>query len=229
MISIGVLLLACAVLSQEQTPALGWFLAGSQPRSYRAVVDLTTAQTGRASAKLAVREQLHAHDFGTLMQRIRADRYRGKRVRLSAYVRTEGVDHARIWMRVDGPDRPLAFDNRENMKLTGDNGWTMQQIVLDVPHEAVSISYGFMIGSRGQAWADDFFLQDVETTAATTGIAGAGTSLVDQIMRFAQTVLISVPFLPPWVSPTGEEARSWRQKQYYSLCSSELQNGAFEQ
>jgi len=40
--------------------------------------------------------------FGTLMQDFRADHYQGKRVRFSAFVKTEAAqDWAGLWMRVD--------------------------------------------------------------------------------------------------------------------------------
>ena len=40
--------------------------------------------------------------FGTLMQMISADEYRGGRWKLTARMRTEDAHKAQMWMRVDG-------------------------------------------------------------------------------------------------------------------------------
>ena len=50
-----------------------------------------------------------AYDPGTLVQAVRAEPYRGRRIRLSGFIRTEGANGgAGLWMRVDGTDAILA-------------------------------------------------------------------------------------------------------------------------
>ena len=78
--------------------------------------------------------------FGALSQFIRADDYRGKRVRFSAYVKTHDVSAASsgagLWMRVDGNGGILAFDNMQNRPIMGTTDWKLVSVVLDVPNDA---------------------------------------------------------------------------------------------
>jgi hypothetical protein len=54
------------------------------------------------------------------MQVFRADDYRGKRLRLSGYVKAEKIDQwAGLWMRIDGENKTLGFDNMENRGIRG--------------------------------------------------------------------------------------------------------------
>ena len=65
-------------------------------------LDRTGAHAGNACAylKSVVAE---TDGFGTLMQMFKADEYRGKRVRMSGYVKAKDAsDWAGLWMRVDG-------------------------------------------------------------------------------------------------------------------------------
>ena len=72
--------------------------------------------------------------FGTLMQMIAADDYRGGRWKLiRAHAHGRRARRRRLWMRVDGPDRKVnAFDNMDDRPVTGDSEWKRYEIVLDV-------------------------------------------------------------------------------------------------
>lgn len=104
----AVALAACAVIMGATTPR-GWFLAGTKPAEYEAGVDADQPYQGHASAFLKSKAQ-SVDGFGTLMQSIHAEQYKGKRVRLSGYVRSEGVmSWAALWMRVDQGKDMVAF------------------------------------------------------------------------------------------------------------------------
>src|SRR2546426_4617327 len=78
----------CAVRGEE-TPK-GWFHAGNRPKDYEMSVDREVAHGGKASAHLkSIVTQTSG--FGTLMQTFKADAYRGKRIRMSGYVRAQEV------------------------------------------------------------------------------------------------------------------------------------------
>ncbi|MBD8906428.1 glyoxalase superfamily protein [Methylorubrum zatmanii] len=96
--------------------------------------------------------------IAVLMQSIKADTFRGQRLRLSADLRTQEADLATIWMRVDGDERRgLAFDNMLDREtegpLTGTTDWTRRSIVLDVAPEAGSLHYGVFLRGYGRVWA----------------------------------------------------------------------------
>ena len=158
--------------SQAQAVPLGWYKSGSRSQDYVVGTDETVKRGGAASAFVKSRIP-EAAEFGTLMQTIRAEPWRGKRIRLAAYLKTASVaKSAVIWMRIDGRDRtamPLGFDNMTNRELRGTVDWTRVEIVLDVPPEAMEINFGIMLSGAGQVWADDLQFEEVSTKVPTTG------------------------------------------------------------
>jgi len=150
----------------------GWIVAGSAPADYEFGTDVGKSSDGTKSAFIKSRPEAKGDGFGTLMQMIAADDYRGGRWKLSARMRTEDAEKAQLWMRVDGPDRKVnAFDNMNDRPVTGDSEWKRFEIVLDVAPDSVAVAFGFFLFGGGQVWADDFKLERVSTTVAVTGTA----------------------------------------------------------
>jgi erythromycin esterase-like protein len=96
--------------------------------------------------------------FGAAISAIKIDAARGKKLAITGFIRTEGVEGtAAAWCRVDGPgDRPLAFDRMDDRALKGDTDWTPFTISLDVPNDATGIVFGMLLNGMGTAWYDDF-------------------------------------------------------------------------
>jgi hypothetical protein len=115
-----------------------------------------------------------ADGFGTLMQQIRADGYRGKHVRFAARTKTRDVDgRATLWLRVDGPGNVEVLDNMSTPKryLQGSNDWVENTLVLDVPDGAVAISYGVLLQGNGKVWLDEVKLESADqNTPITTAL-----------------------------------------------------------
>src|ERR1017187_9937896 len=91
--------------------------------------------------------------FGTLMQMCKPDKYLGKRVRMTGYVKSESVtDWAGLWLRVDQANSqvPLAFDNMQDRAIKGTYAWKKYEIVLDVPANASMIAFGALLSGTGQ-------------------------------------------------------------------------------
>jgi hypothetical protein len=135
------------------------------------------SQAGRPCAFIRARPGANPAFFGTLMQMFDASEYLGKRVRLSASVKAEGIaSWAGLWMRVDGAPAPgaqprvLAFDNMQNRPIKGTSGWTPYSIVLDVPSEARAVAFGILLSGPGGAWMDDLRLEAVGTDVPLTGM-----------------------------------------------------------
>ena len=158
-----------AQAAQNQLPA-GWAAAGSRPRDYEMGLDTTEKHGGKAGAFIRLRRYLFRSDgFGALEQIIKADNYRGRRVRLSAYVKTEEVEeYAGVWMRVNGEGRILGYDNMSNRPITGTTDWQKYEVVLDVPETSTTIAFGILLRGAGRAWADDFRLESVGQEVPTT-------------------------------------------------------------
>lgn len=164
----------------------GWFLAGTDPEDYAADVDPNKPKGGSSSALLQSRPGHSPAGFGTLMQTFSASAYAGKRVRMTADVRPQGVERwAGLWMRVDAPERPgVSFDNMQNRPITGTGGWHSYSVVLDVPAESEWISFGVLLAGEGRVWIDNVRFEEVDASVPVTGIrtpvaAGSAPSNLD--------------------------------------------------
>jgi hypothetical protein len=133
--------------------------------------DETEKHAGKASG--CVRSTADGADgFGTLTQWFRADGYRGKRLRMTAFVKTDGVEgQPGLWMRIDGKEKTgLAFDNMMGRPVKGTTDWKKYDVVLDVPEEAEEIFFGFLVAGKGRGWVDDIAFDEVDKDVPTTGL-----------------------------------------------------------
>src|SRR5436189_2066267 len=99
LLSLVALLLTGGVGNADADRPSDW---GGGGEGYELSRDDTVKHEGKASG--SVRSTGDAADgFGTLTQAFRADQYRGKRLRMTGYVKSDGVEGwAGLWMRVDG-------------------------------------------------------------------------------------------------------------------------------
>lgn len=149
----------------------GWGKSGSDPANYEIFVDTNIRRSGKASASVKAKRTFEKKQFTTLAQSVRPDNFREKRVRLSAYIKSENVsEYALMWMRVDGTNlRVLDFDNMEDRPIKGTTDWKRYEIVLDVPAETLEIAFGVILSESGQVWIDDVKFEIVgQDTAKTT-------------------------------------------------------------
>lgn len=156
----------------------GWILAGSRPQDYMSGADTEVVLQGARSGYLASRPGVDGAGFGTMMQTVSADQYRGSRVRFRASVKALNVTGwAGLWMRVDGKrlGMPLAFDNMQSRSIKGTSDWTTYDVVLDVPQGAVDVAFGILLDGKGQVWIDGASLQAVDPSVPTTGGAMPGS------------------------------------------------------
>lgn len=170
--SLGIaFLLACLIGggAHAEAPA-GWTFGAAKPDAYETGVEASGSSPGGKVAFIRVKTT--DQGFGTLMQSIDAEAYRGKRLHLSALLRSEHAGSAQMWMRIDGSgQRSLGFDNMDDRPLNGDRDWQRCDIVLDVPDEAKLIAFGFFVSGTGKVWADNFKLETVGNDVPTTNRA----------------------------------------------------------
>lgn len=142
---------------------------GGGGEGYELSRDEDVKHAGKASG--SVKSVGDGGGFGTLTQGFRADEYRGKRLRLSAFVKAEGVEKAGLWMRIDGKEKTaLTFDNMDNRPVKGTSDWKKVSVVLDVPEDAEEIYFGFLLAGGGQAWVDDMAFEAVGKDVASTAM-----------------------------------------------------------
>lgn len=149
----------------------GWHLAGDHRDAYAIGV---TDDADRAGAVAYLASTAPAPEgFGTLMQTFEADAFRGKRLRMTAHVRTEDVtEWAGLWVRVDGAGatpQPLAFDNMDDRPISGTTAWAAHSVVLDVPTAAAAVSFGVLLNGPGRVLLDDVTFEEVDESVPVTG------------------------------------------------------------
>src|SRR5690606_4612120 len=150
----------------------GWFLSGSDPFNYEMGIDRQVVHQGKASGYLKSKTVLDSTNFATMMQQFKADKFIGKRIRLSGFMKTKDVEtFAGMWMRVDNASEDvLQFDNMSNRPIKGTTNWNLYSIVLDVPPESAVISFGIILSGRGQVWVDQLKFEEVDDSVETTSL-----------------------------------------------------------
>jgi len=172
-----VLLLGATIASaQSSTAPRGWFLAGDHPQNYVTGVDKDVVYQGHPSAYLKPKPSA-TEGFGTLMQQFDAAQYVGKRVRLSAWVKSENVDDwAGLWMRVDAGAKSVAFDNMQNRAIKGTTNWQNYAVVLDVPKDSTGIFFGILVSKSGSVWLNSVQFETVGTDVPVTDMEARSRS-----------------------------------------------------
>jgi hypothetical protein len=166
-------LLAIITLYAFDLP-INWHIAGSKPKSYQMGLDKGSGQDGKTAATIKSIDK-KIEGFGTLMQSCSADKFHGKRVRMSGYIKSENVvQWAGLWLRVDqqGSTKSLSFDNMSDRPVKGTTGWQKYEIVLDVPATASALAYGALLSGTGQIWFDNITFEIVDNSVKTTGKNG---------------------------------------------------------
>lgn len=149
-----------------------WLITGTDADDYRLRLDTEVVRSGASSMRLAARGNRRRSQWAVSVQMIDATAYRGKRVRLRGYMRTDDIESGGLWLRldgiVDGNYAMLALDNSEGRRVEGTEDWTPREIIVDVPPESVTILLGAMITGDGTLWVDDLTFEEVSLDLETT-------------------------------------------------------------
>lgn len=154
----------------------GWGGGSTRAQDYLFGVAPAEGAAGKKAAYIKGRPGAAANAYFILMQCVKANDYVGKRMRLSARLKTIDTSAGQLFMRVDGPPpakgemtKVLAFDNMAGRPVRGTTDWQRYDVVLDVPDGAISICFGFtLVGGKGEVWGDDFALDAVSRNTLVT-------------------------------------------------------------
>lgn len=159
---------------QQQSKIEGWILSGSHPWSYELRLDHNIFHTGNQSGHLYSVEEVHESQFATMMQSFQATDYKGKRLKLSCFLKTEDATKCCAWMRVDnGNGDVIQFDNMDSRPIRGTTEWNQYSIVLDVTEAGDGIYFGVLLAGTGKVWADNFRFEEVDEKTPTTNQLGS--------------------------------------------------------
>ncbi len=143
----------------------GWDRSDLDPPTggagYEVTVDTNGVHAGKGSGRIR-REAVIENSFGTLTQSVSAAAFRGGRVRISGWLRTQDVGvFSGLWLRIDGRGRQFGFDNMHDRGPKGTTEWHRYEVELAVPQEASAIVFGAVIAGDGTIWVDDLMLESV--------------------------------------------------------------------
>lgn len=146
-------------------------------------IDYKVVHHSKASGYLKSKQVHNETDFATMMQTFKADKFRGNRIRLSGFLRTENVKtFAEMWMRVDDAmGDVLQFDNMSNRPIKGTSNGNRYSLVLDVPETSAVISFGIILSGKGTVWADDLSFDEVDESTPMTNLKVFGELLDEPV------------------------------------------------
>ncbi len=103
------------------------------------------------------------------MQEVKSSPFKGKRVRFSAWVKTENAaEWSGLWMRVDKGQRSIAFDNMLDRPIKGTTEWKQYEVVLDVDTSSTDIAFGLLLIGTGKTWIDNVKIETVNNDVPVT-------------------------------------------------------------
>jgi erythromycin esterase len=168
----------------------GWSGGSASPTHFEVGRDVGIKRSGTASGYVrALVPSPVSGTFVALLQGVRAGDLRGKRVRLSGFLRGDSVggDGGGLWMRVDGPNRMLSFDNMSGRRVLGTQDWREASVVLDVPTDAVGITFGILLAGGGTLRLDDARLDVVAASVPVTGPLNTDTTTTSSPVNVLST------------------------------------------
>lgn len=137
------------------------------PVSYDFVLDSGEKKSGTQSLRI---HKFGPEVYGSATQVVPAGAMAGKKVRLSAWVRTKDIPSGRevrgagaalVLVAVQG-SAILESEMMRGSKLRGTTPWTRHTIELAIPARATGVEVGAMLQGGGTAWIDDLELEIVE-------------------------------------------------------------------
>jgi hypothetical protein len=129
-----------------------------QNSSYSIQLDSTIKQSGKYS--ISVQSKKAESEYAAFSYSI-SSIFEGSRIQLSGYIKTSDVKsgYAGLWLRIDGKEGPIAFDNMSSRGVKGTTEW--QKCTIDLEYnniKAKTILMGGLLVGDGKAWYDGFEL-----------------------------------------------------------------------
>ncbi len=129
-------------------------------KGYQATTDSVVRHGGRYALRIQSTGQPRTQgEYGVASLRLPAA-FKGKTIKLTGFLKTDQVQDgaAGLWMRVDGPEGPLAFDRMEKRPVPSTADWQPYSITLPLADEARAIYVGGLLTTTGTLWLDDLTL-----------------------------------------------------------------------
>jgi hypothetical protein len=137
----------------------GWFsIQHAGDLSYTFKLDTVDPHAGAQSVRI---DNVGPEPFGAIYQPLPASAHRGRRVRLSGWLRTENAKGSAtggggvLMLQAMRGGAPLAWNHMQDAPVQGTTSWKRYNVELDVPALADQIEVGAMLHGPGKLWLDD--------------------------------------------------------------------------
>jgi len=143
---------------QHRPDGWHWDKVKEASKSYIIGLDSLVKQDGKYS--LSIVQNGENPSFGSAIYEI-SHTFKGKEIELKGYLKTENVANgfAGLWMRIDGLDGVLSFDNMNRHAITGTTEWTEYSIKLPYDDQnSNKITIGGLLAGKGKIWIDNLRL-----------------------------------------------------------------------
>jgi serine/threonine protein kinase len=146
----------------------GWRFESDRPDEYEHGLDRTFSARG-AVAYIRNRT-LRAEGTATLVQYLDVSLYVGRRVRVSALLRSNAIDQFGGLLFGIVHSGGAVLGNRRNLAFHGTNEWSKQSVVFDVDGAPTGLAIGFGLSGPGAIWADNFSIEVVDASIPLTRV-----------------------------------------------------------
>jgi len=161
----------CVMEKDNMIP--GWIITGTAPHEYSVAFDHVIFHKGTRSVCIkGESDNIDDGDYMTVMQQFKACNYIGKRLRFSAFLKTQKVEKwCGLWMRINGATANIIkIDNMQNRPVKGTNDWNYYSVVLDIPESSNIINIGVLLCGKGTVWMDHINFEMVDKSVETTDV-----------------------------------------------------------
>ena len=143
---------------------------------YLADADATVNRNGHATVRLGSDDRIIARrsEFGAYLRLVHApeiDAYIGRRVRVSAYIKSDDVvGSAGVIASASQMGQAVARSNRRDLQppVRGTLDWMRYSAELTVPAGADTLEMGVLLQGRGKVWIDDLKIEPITLPPSAT-------------------------------------------------------------
>jgi hypothetical protein len=155
----------------------GWFPVPSLPKDANYLAELRRdGCRSRTGCAVVIAPVNVPRREGNLMQYFSAAAYRGKTIRLRAWLRLDqffttpsgglrfpdAEDRGQLWLRVERPNRLTGFSDNMDDRPVRSTDWTQREIAGQIDEDAQFISFGVTSIGGGRVWIDDVSFEVID-------------------------------------------------------------------
>jgi hypothetical protein len=153
----------------------GWTFRGGPSQNFDWGIDTNMVYQGKPSFFIKTKEGDSKGKY-VLQQAFLADEYRGKRLRLSGFLKTEHVEGfskehggTTLWLQIQGVNETLRQANAQEHAL-GTHDWVRRELEVEVPQTSISVGLALVFLGRGQVWLSDVQLEVVDENTSASAL-----------------------------------------------------------